>query len=379
LCDKRTFKNIVKRYKSASNPNFRRDTLEEIDTLCIGRQLPRVSDNYISVNNGRINLTTGKLEAPDPNEFVVNKIPVLFDPAAKCKAIDRFMYDITIGNGELEALIWEMIGECITPDVAGRVAFFLLGKSGHNGKSTLIQMIQDFLGKENFSNISLKYLNGEFRTVQLRWKLANLCAENGKTAIVDSEIFKAITSGDILNCNVKGKEMVNFEPYATPVFALNAMPKSYDRSAAFYDRILVVPFVNFFPTSSKEIKTKLRQELSTPEAKSYILNRAIAAHIRFGKTGKFTMPAMASEAKREYVEEDDTILQFLNQVDISGMQSKEAYESYINWMKDNDYIFYLGERAFNKEVKEKGWELKKTSIRDNGIIKSTQKWKNLCN
>ena len=91
----------------------------------------------------------------NPKYYCTSKIPVIFNKTKKCKIIDKFISDIVEPKWEL--LTYEMIAYTLYSGYPIST-FFILNGSGRNGKTILISLIQNFLGEDNFSSVSLQEL-----------------------------------------------------------------------------------------------------------------------------------------------------------------------------------------------------------------------------
>ncbi len=92
-----------------------------------------------------------------PNFFSMNQVDVNYiaNPQ-KIIAVDDFLDKISSYKKERKNAILEMIGYSMTTSVKLQKAFILYGETARNGKSTLSNVIQALIGKDNVSNISLK-------------------------------------------------------------------------------------------------------------------------------------------------------------------------------------------------------------------------------
>jgi putative DNA primase/helicase len=231
------------------------------------------------------------------------------------------------------------------------------------------------LGPKNCTALTLTDLEHGFKPADLKNKLLSICGDVGSKKIINLELFKMLTGGDENMYDVKNKTPIRFTNYATLIFGANKMPQPIERCEAFYDRVMIVPLPRFFPKQPPELEDKLRRDLSSENAKSFILNKALEGLRRLHKNNGFTLPDMSKNVKREYMEEDDYVLEFLHENDISGLSSTEAYKKFEQWRYDKNYPCFMTEREFNKDVKNKGWELYKSSILLNGQHIPIRKWR----
>jgi putative DNA primase/helicase len=72
--------------------------------------------------------------------------PVRADRRAKCPLFKKFLRRITGDDADFRAFIQKAVGYSLTGITTEQVLFFVYGKSGNNGKSTLVNLIRDMLG-----------------------------------------------------------------------------------------------------------------------------------------------------------------------------------------------------------------------------------------
>ena len=121
--------------------------------LDLAKSLLAVEDNRLdadpwlfNVENGTIDLRTGRREKHDPRDLLTKIAPVRANRSAKCPLFKKFLKRITGDDAGLRAFIQKAAGYSLTGATTEQVLFFVHGKSGNNGKSTLVNLIRDMLG-----------------------------------------------------------------------------------------------------------------------------------------------------------------------------------------------------------------------------------------
>jgi len=109
---------------------------------------------------------------------------------------------------------------------------------GANGKSVLLNLLVEFLGRENVSAVSPAQLDNKFQRAHLLGKLANIVTELPQGATLPDEAMKSITSGEAMTVEFKYKAAFEFRPYSTIVIATNHLPHTRD----FSDAIVIAGF-----------------------------------------------------------------------------------------------------------------------------------------
>jgi len=285
--------------------------------------------------NGIINLEEGELKDFDPNYIMLSKIPVKYDPEADCPKIKQFIREIV--NDEDKSLIQEMFGYCLWKGYPLAKAFMLIG-AGANGKSTLLNLLSQFLGEENVCSPSLQeLLNNRFKKIELFGKLANLHADLGVEALEDTGTFKMLTGGDKILGEKKGKDPIEFYNHAKLMFSANEFPSTADRSDAFFRRWIVIEFPNQFLEGEEGTNPNIIENITSEEEMSGLLNWAIEGLHRILKKRHFSRTASREEVEGEWIRRTDSLRAFLDEwidhaqgVKITKHLFYQLYKGYCN-------------------------------------------------
>ena len=174
-----------------------------------------------------------------PEYVFLNRFPYDYKPNAKDEPlVIETIASIANHNQEVIDLLYEAMGNCFYLLNSYRGAVMLYGKSGNNGKSTLLNMIIKLLGRENTSALSLQDTCEKFRLYDIYGKVANIGDDIPNTYFPDSSIFKKLVTGESVIAEQKQKDPITFEPFAKLFFAMNGLPTISDKSKAFFSRIL---------------------------------------------------------------------------------------------------------------------------------------------
>jgi len=260
--------------------------------------LDRPTETIVNLQNGLLNVETGKFTDHTPEHLSPVQLPIAFDPEATCPTWEQFVFEVF--PEDAQELAWEIIGYLMVPSTFIQKAILLYGEGG-NGKSTFLEALTAFIGRQNVSNVALPDLDGNrFAAAQLVGNLANICADLPKQRLTETAMFKKITGGDTIQGERKHKPLFSFVPYSRLIFSANHLPRSDDQSQGFFDRWLVAPFDRVFRGTKNEIpRDVLDKRLADPKELSGVLNKAIPAYQRLRKTGRFTeSKSMRTQFKR---------------------------------------------------------------------------------
>jgi putative DNA primase/helicase len=305
----------------------------------------------INCRNGILDLNTGQLEPHNPEFLSPVQIGAAYDPSARCPAIEHFIGQVVPSDSF--QLLFELVGYLLTPDNRLQVAVMLLG-SGANGKTTLLNLITELLGRENVAAVPLHKLDEDrFAAAELYGRLANVFADLDSRALRSSSIFKAITGGDELPAERKFRPGFKFRPYARLLFSANAAPPTSDSSDAFFRRWVIIPFERTFGPGHRD--TNLLERLVAPEELSGLLNHALEELPRLRERGQFTSSASTAAAGERFRVDSDSVAGFLAErcdYDRHGRASRPAlFAAYRAWCDDNNRR-ELGSQRFAARLRE---------------------------
>lgn len=182
------------------------------------------------------------------------------DPAAK-----QEVFDIIAGwlNSEEEAhSLLHHLSTALSPGWSA-VKYMLLIGDGRNGKSVLLNMVTDLFGLHNVSNVTRQQMAERLPVVaELNGKLLNIVYDGEMTYIKDSSVEKTLIAGEpavVRMLYENGNTLVKTN--ALFIEALNAEPKSRDKSGALQKRLSRFFFPNVYPIDKAFEKHMRSQEM----------------------------------------------------------------------------------------------------------------------
>jgi putative DNA primase/helicase len=328
--------------------NITMSTKVEYDSLNVSAM------DLINVKNGMLEWSTGKLYPHDPKYLSVIQVNTIYDPAAKCDALDSFLDDIL--PKDEAPIIEEYMGYLLTPDTSFEKCLAIVGEGG-NGKTTLMGVMQGVLGPKNISTFSIQHLSDErFSPAGLIGKLANFYDELPSTTIKDTSTFKMIVSGSEIKAEEKGQSPFSFKPFSRLVFATNKMPRANDRSQAFFDRFIFIKLPNRIRGTSKMVRKYHEVLLRVPGLASAFLNRAVAGLRRITDQNRFSPSPSSVLAIEEYRKECNSTYDFVREActfenPTSWLSTSELYGRYKGWALDNGRK-PMSKREFSNALRE---------------------------
>ncbi|MFC2000147.1 phage/plasmid primase, P4 family [Chloroflexota bacterium] len=271
----------------------------------------------INVLNGLLKVDSAILEPHDPSWLSPVQLPVAYDPTALCPEWDRFIAQVF--PLDCPQIAYQIVAYLMTPDTSFQKAMVLVGDGG-NGKSTYLEGVRAFLGRQNTASLSLHKLESDrFAAARLVGKLANICPDLPTQHLADTSVFKALTGGDTISTEHKFKDSFEFSPFARLIFSANALPQSGDSSSGFFDRWVVIPFERRFRGTGLEIpRSQLDAQLASAQDLSGLLNKALTALREIRASHRFANSPTMNAAWTEFRAATDPLSVWLEGTTIEG-------------------------------------------------------------
>ena len=320
--------------------------------------------SWINFQNGYFDVTQWKMLPHDPKYLTVNQIPHPFNPMWEIKADDgknvRDFLKVSLSDLDDQETFWEYLGYSMTTDTCFQ-KFVMIKGPGGTGKSVLIALVEEIIGKENCVNISIQDLNKRFYATSLFGMLLNACADIPSSAMQSVDVLKKAVGEDPLLYEKKGRDPMKFFSYAKLLFSANEMPMNLDdKTNAYYRRLLVLNMNHIVTPEEKDInlKEKLFREVD------FCIFRAMVGLKALYSRGCFLESNGSQEAIDDLYRSADSVKAFLDDCTErkSGSREKrsDVYEAYEGYCKENDRQAH-GKSIFFNRMKEKGYFLKRLS------------------
>ena len=306
------------------------------------------------VDNGVIDLRDGSFHEHSPDRILINKLPVKYDPSARCPGFFAFL-SRSQPDPDARTRLLDHFASCLDRRPKKRRALLSVGERD-TGKSTFLYVVESLLGKENVSNVPLQQICGEdrFATAQLYGKLANIYADLGIIPLKYLGQFKALTGGDWISAQAKHKDMFDFLPHVKLLFSCNKPPDVKDiTDEAFFSRWDVVYWKQQIRGEEKD--ENLKEKLTSPQELSGILNVVIGVLRRQIWRGAFTFESSPAEVRDFWLSESEPARAFLRGVVVAkldGMVKREAlFRKWEAWRLQRDLV-QVSQRRFNQLVEQ---------------------------
>lgn len=353
------------------NKTKRKEVLAYLNLL-IRNNHKEAGSNLIAFKNGVYNIIDDSFVDFSPEMVITNKIPWDYNPAAENELVDSTLDNIACNDKEIRALLEECAGYCFYRRNELGKAFILTGE-GANGKSTFIDMIKTMLGDENIASLDLKELGDRFKRAEVFGKLANLGDDIGDEFIVDTSIFKKMVTGNRINGEKKGQDPFEFNPYCKFLFSANSVPRMRDKTGAVQRRLLIIPFEARFDKSNPDFRPFISTELQEQTAIERLILLGIQGLKRILIDKAFTTSTKVINALKEYEEENNSIISFINEYGIENIENeptKNVYAAYSEFCFVNGLKESYSNISFSKQIQKRyGFEIISTRLKsENNMV-----------
>ena len=317
-----------------------KDFIAQVETECY-RHVNTMQTDYVALNDVLLNIGTGETHKYDKDKLVFHKLNInSTDMNTETPRFLQFLDEIIVGDDgtpdkELQQIVQEMFGFALLPGLDPHAVFFLVG-SGANGKSVLLNLLIDIIGKDFVSSASIQSLTtGKFKFGGLVGKKLNICNEE-ESKFISSATFKALVSGDPLEDERKFGDKYTFYPNTKFFFATNEWPSFDSINEGLRRRFKIIPFKRIIPMDKRDasLLSALRCEIPG------IIAWAIAGGRRLVENKYMFSGSKAMDIALATLEEDiSSAIKFFRSKyveDPNGFMSNEAlYETYRLWCSDN--------------------------------------------
>jgi len=300
-----------------------------------------------------VNLKTGEIRDAVPEDFFTkstNFAPLenLREAREACPVFIKFLKSILCERLDLAEYLMSFLGLSLTGEMSEGVALFILGLTGRNGKTTLINLLKTMLGDyivEIPDSVIFNTKNeGRFDLWKIEKVRLAVKSDIPYGVTINAGTFKNITGGDCsLQAEKKFHDTYSFTPECKILLCCNNKPHLPETGGAMERRIALMPFeANFRENPDKHLLEKLLAE--APAILAFLIEYAR----RYYKNGSLPKSETVNNASREYMLDEDTIEQFI--AEHCKVEDK-AFTLYDEMKKA--IIDYVGKTISKRTIKER--------------------------
>jgi P4 family phage/plasmid primase-like protien len=291
------------------------------------------------------------------------------------KIVDQFFLDVCTGNVAKKDYLQKILGYILTGDVAKGRCFFMFYGKGANGKSAVMELMQEIMGyysKACPTSIILKRAkksegsaSPEIAVLDYGTRLGILSEiDDGES--LNEELIKRISGHDNIEYRPLYQKVKQFNCEASLVMITNNKP-FFNLSDSMVDRIRYMEFKSRFVVAEDDEKLpeghykrnpNLINDLKTIHLKYVLMWVAIGAQ-KFFKDGHMAVPddELLKLENMSYINSCDSINRFINEYCVRDTNAKalksEVYSTYKKFIEEEKIPKALTKGKFNEEMEEK--------------------------
>ena len=305
----------------------------------------KINENYIALKNGILNFNTFELEPFNPDKFILQKVSVNYNPEAYDSFVESTLKKVTKGHAASIANIKEIFACVLYPGVLVPKIHYLLGRSAHNGKSSILNLIHQTFNKDGGSISAVtpqKLASSTFAGASIYGKLANIVDDNPESLIEDSGLLKTIVTGGFAEIERKGRDSETVRLSTTMIIASNHFPNLNESGNAINRRLNIIPFDHNFSLDADCLPDEESMRLiASDSANEYVLKLAVDTLQRMMKNpsaDKLTLNEKVSEVAGAFAEHNDPWGDYFHEFDEHYFNEQPGFKvmtDYEDWCKSN--------------------------------------------
>ena len=279
-------------------------------------------NTLIDISNGDIKTISHTSEWIDVSVRDYN-----YEPNALCPVWDATLASIFEGDDEAVEALHKMIGYLLTHDTSQQKIFMLHGVP-RSGKSTILRVIQQLIGRGNYCNPDINKMADTFGLEEMVGKQLAIFSDAHLSHRVDSTVIlgvlKAISGEDSVSVHRKHKSSLSMKLHTRLLMAMNELPRFADNSGALAARLISFNFTkSFIGKEDEQLSEKLECELSG------IINKVL----KVLKNTKLIQPESGKNCVAELKMMSSPLREFIDErtIDNGEINVDDLYRVYQTW------------------------------------------------
>lgn len=314
---------------------------------------------FIAFENVLLDARTGEKYKHNPHYPVFFGTNVLYtDKPADTPYWDAFLESTSQGDKSIKKLIYEMLGYLLLQGNSGK-CFFVLATAPNSGKSLLGDFIGSIFQDAYVSHMAIDEFGDRFSLGGL-WKTAlNISMDLPQSTLTTRTVslIKTLTGDSKITSEEKYMPKCTALNRLKLIFGTNSRIAISAPDAAFWDRVIIVPFLHEVPKQER-IPDLLSHLISERDD---IFSKSIPYVTKLIKRNyEFTLPDVAAKMKQEWSGSSaDALREFFSEycsvTDTgSGIAVQEIFTLYQEYCNAQNIINTVTDTAnFSKQVKQR--------------------------
>ena len=324
----KTISAIINKLKITS---FKKNVIQECKELFHDSKFEEKLDsniNLLGFDNGIYDLETCTFRAGLPEDYLTyttgNNYYEFDDDDDRLAEVKTFLTQV-LPKDNIREYIMTVFGSCVTGKTYEK--FFIFTGKGGNGKSKLVELLENSLG--NYSCTLPVTLMTQKRAraeaadpvlASLPGKRFGCMQEPDKNEEIHVGFMKQLTGGDKLKARKLHKDPIEFKPQIKVFMCCNVLPQVSDNDDGTWRRIRVIEFIASFVDEPNpniryqyKIDTSLGDKIKVdgPWVEPFIY-LVLEYYKKYKKQG-IKEPAAVKKCTQEYKSESDLFSQFISE------------------------------------------------------------------
>ena len=369
ISDEDELNRMVYRYCEGQKTSYVREVIAQMESRC--KLIPNDATFNIKFKNGV--LKAGQFLEVEYTDFTPYSLDIEYKVDAEpVQIVDNYIDQLTNHDPDYRQRLLEILGHCLITDpefkrLMGK--FFIFVGDGGNGKGTLLTIIRKILNNKNCSGLSIKNMSDERYFNVLAGRLANLGDDIQDEPINNEQMkmLKNISTCDYVEIRKLFENSKSVEMTTTLIFTSNHVLKTFEKGTSYKRRVDWLPMY----TKPKKKDPKFITKATTQEALEYWVKLIVDGYMRLYENQTFTESQIVNEYNKMYHEENNTALEYINDLDtkdILDKRSPEVYADYEVWCQENG-VNLQSPKLFKQTI----YDIYGFTIKARKINKKTQK------
>lgn len=306
--------------------------------------------NLLPTRGGTVvDLQMGTIRKRQANDYFTFESTVFYlGESSETPNADKFFNQIMNNKKDVVKYLQKCLGYCLTGETSSR-ALFLFWGAGHNGKSTLCELLELVVTDKYYTPVdqSIFIDMGKRRSgatperMQLIEKRIGVYSESKEKEELNDSSLKTISGNDKMTARHLYQDPLVFRPVIKLIMMTNYRPIFNSDDIAMWERLKYLPFNASFTHEPKEGEFKRDVEFIDKLKTIYldeVFTFLVKGAIEWYKDKKLTEPESVKDATLEYMAELDFTSQFIQEKCERGpdfrVERKVLYDAYCDFIID---------------------------------------------
>lgn len=318
------------------------------DLLTVNSAVLDQHHHLLNCLNGTIDLRTGLIRPHNPDDWITQLTPVVYDTQATCPRFKRFLVEVL--DQERADFLQRWFGYCATGETQEQKVVLHIGPGG-NGKGTLFRLLADVLG--SYLHVGAPHLLTGAGAERHPTEIADLFGrrlvvshESDEGAVLREGFLKQASGEDMMSGRFMFKDFFEFRPTFKLQLLTNKKPVVRGQDFGIWRRLLLLDYGIRYG-SADQVASGEADKLGDESLTAQLLaeREGIFAWVVQGARNWYNLklrpPASVQQASKDYREEQDRAKQFIGERCIIDAAAWSAYSGpfglypeYMRWCKD---------------------------------------------